>query len=222
MPASVRRQRRRPLRALQLRWRVFSRLRRFQRAYHDVDVSAEADAVHANPDYIRFIASDPAWLREAFKRLRPTPTDVFLDLGAGKGSALLIAAEEPFARVIGVEIVPRLAAIARINLEHTGRPRRCAEIELVVGDATTYQVPPDTTLAYLFSPFTGRTLARVAANIIESHDANPRPLHVVYACPHGEATLLESGRLKPIERFDVPAPPGVRSDVAIYQVTPAP
>ena len=48
----------------------------------------------------------------------PFPIDryTFLDIGAGKGRALLVAAESPFNEVVGVELNPSLAAIARNNI----------------------------------------------------------------------------------------------------------
>jgi predicted RNA methylase len=41
----------------------------------------------------------------------------FVDIGSGKGRALIIAAEYAFKRIIGVEYSPSLATICRRNLE---------------------------------------------------------------------------------------------------------
>ncbi len=40
----------------------------------------------------------------------------FVDIGAGKGRALLVAAESPFREVVGVELNPELAAVAERNI----------------------------------------------------------------------------------------------------------
>ncbi len=40
----------------------------------------------------------------------------FLDIGAGKGRAMIVAAENPFREVVGIELNPALAAIARSNI----------------------------------------------------------------------------------------------------------
>ncbi len=40
----------------------------------------------------------------------------FVDIGAGKGRALLVAAESPFYEVVGVELNPELAAVAERNI----------------------------------------------------------------------------------------------------------
>ena len=40
----------------------------------------------------------------------------FLDLGSGQGRTLLMASEYPFRRIVGVEIIPELHAIAEQNI----------------------------------------------------------------------------------------------------------
>ncbi|WP_419805458.1 class I SAM-dependent methyltransferase [Terriglobus sp.] len=47
----------------------------------------------------------------------PLEKTAFVDVGAGKGRAMLLAAELPFRRIVGVELHPALAAAARKNVE---------------------------------------------------------------------------------------------------------
>ena len=66
-------------------------------------------------------------LRRGLRGRELRPDDVFLDLGCGKGRVLVDAVQLPFARVVGVELVPELVEQARANLarvEHAGRQRR--------------------------------------------------------------------------------------------------
>ena len=42
----------------------------------------------------------------------------FIDLGSGKGRALLLASAYPFRRIVGVELLPALNRIAQENLEN--------------------------------------------------------------------------------------------------------
>src|SRR5579875_3272829 len=55
------------------------------------------------------------WLRECAPQ-QPIERTVFLDVGAGKGRALMVASQHPFLRVEGIELNSRLAAIAEANL----------------------------------------------------------------------------------------------------------
>ena len=49
---------------------------------------------------------------------------VFVDIGAGKGFALLVAAEHPFKRVMGIEFSESLARIARENIQTYSNERQ--------------------------------------------------------------------------------------------------
>jgi hypothetical protein len=84
----------------------------------------------------------------------------FLDFGAGKGRAMLVASEFPFHQVVGIELNPTLADIAQNNLDHwlathaadpTALPT--ASIRLYEQDALSFDIPRTPTLAFLFHPF---------------------------------------------------------------------
>jgi hypothetical protein len=84
----------------------------------------------------------------------------FIDFGAGKGRAMLVASELPFHQVIGIELNPTLADTAQLNLDHwlashaadpTAPP--LAPIRLYEQDALTFDLPRTPTLAFLFHPF---------------------------------------------------------------------
>ena len=57
-----------------------------------------------------------------------------LDLGSGKGRALLLASMYPFAHIVGVEVQPELDDIARQNIERFTNPASNANsIESIAG-----------------------------------------------------------------------------------------
>jgi SAM-dependent methyltransferase len=142
------------------------------------------------------------WL--SLRRILPpravTADDVFVDIGCGKGRAVLLAAGYPFRRVIGVELSTRLVEIAHENVERTKARLRCKDIVLVNADAVTYQIPDDVTVVFLNNPFSGAIFAAVVKNVLDSYDRIPRPLRIVYGCPIEEATLLATGRIRTIKR----------------------
>jgi len=107
---------------------------------------------------------------------------VFIDLGCGKGRALFIAAEYPFARVIGVEYAKDLAEIARQNLQNL-RPEGLREkIALYAMDAVQFEYPSDAScFVFLYSPFDGPVLQEVLRKIAASHAFTPRPFFLCYA-----------------------------------------
>jgi len=90
----------------------------------------------------------------------PISRYTFVDIGAGKGRAMLIASELPFHQVIGIELNPTLADTAQLNLEHwreahasdaTATP--IVPIRLLEQDALTFDFPRTPTLTFLFHPF---------------------------------------------------------------------
>ena len=56
--------------------------------------------------------------------------DVFLDLGCGMGRAVVLAATRPFRQVVGVEIVPSLAQIARENVARAANMLICNNMNI--------------------------------------------------------------------------------------------
>jgi SAM-dependent methyltransferase len=130
--------------------------------------------------------------RRTLRRLRLTPDDVIADLGAGKGLAVLMAAEHPVRRVIGVELVPELADLARRNVD-LNRARARAPVEVVQSDALEWPIPEDLSVVYMYSPFFGEIFGGVLERLLESVERHPRPLRMVYSNPREHNRLLASG-----------------------------
>ena len=111
----------------------------------------------------------------------------FVDFGAGKGRAMLVAAEFPFKRVIGVERSPALVAAARRNiLVYSNAAQQCFDIEAHCIDAAAYELPPEPCVIFLYNPFDHQVMKRVVANVRRAFESKPRPFYVVYCHPrHG-------------------------------------
>jgi predicted RNA methylase len=111
-------------------------------------------------------------------------TFTFIDLGSGKGRALLLAAQYPFDRIVGVEVQPELHEIALRNIDTVaGRELRCSRIESVCADAREYEFPPENILIYLFNPFPDYVLREVLRRLVISARQMPRAVYVVYNAP---------------------------------------
>lgn len=102
---------------------------------------------------------------ERWRRTKPiAPLDAysFIDLGAGMGRAMLLAAEHPFRSVIGVEFHPALARIARRNLAAwRAAGRALAPTRLNCRDAVDHPLPPGPCVVFLFNPFGAPVLRRL-------------------------------------------------------------
>lgn len=119
---------------------------------------------------------------------------VFLDVGAGKGRALLLATEYPFLRVEGVELNPALAAIAAANLQlrqANAAGKALAPVSLHCADATRHPLPSEPTLAFLFHPFEKTVLRRFLRHVEVSLTRHPRPFDLLYVNAEHAATVDE-------------------------------
>ena len=109
----------------------------------------------------------------------------FIDLGSGKGRALLLATRLPFAAIVGVEVQPELHRTALANLAAFDKSEAlCRNLSAHCCDARDYDFPSSPLLVYLFNPFPGYVLERVLANLEGSLRKNPRPVFLAYNAPY--------------------------------------
>jgi hypothetical protein len=111
----------------------------------------------------------------------------FVDLGSGKGRALLLASQYPFKGIIGVEISAVLQTIACRNI-HIYRDcgdelQRCHIIQSICDDATTCEIPKEKTVFYLYNPFDDYVMRAVLSNIENSFYEHPRDIYIAYLKP---------------------------------------
>ncbi len=109
---------------------------------------------------------------------------VFLDIGAGKGRALLLASQHPFLRVEGVELNEDLAATAQQNIDIWARNSEAqplAPIALHHADAMAFPLPEEPTLAFLFHPFERTLMRRFLRHIERSRGLSSAPFDLIYA-----------------------------------------
>jgi SAM-dependent methyltransferase len=115
----------------------------------------------------------------------------FIDIGSGKGRALLLAAKYPFKRILGVELLPELNQIARQNIRKFSSSRqRCRDIEAVCMDAAEFSFPLEPLVIFLFNPLPVEGLRKLLENLEGSLRANPREVRVVYGNPIFEEVFM--------------------------------
>lgn len=130
----------------------------------------------------------------------PPDTHAFVDLGSGKGRALLMAAEYPFKRIVGVEFSPELHEIAQQNVERfRARSGSKQTFELHLGDAASYDFPPEPVALFLYNPFGERVLRRVIERLGSSLREVPREVLVFYKTPVHRHVLDDAPFLTPVK-----------------------
>jgi SAM-dependent methyltransferase len=140
------------------------------------------------------------------RHLRPGPQDVFLDIGCGAGRVVCTAARFHLARVIGVDLDPRMARLAAENARSLRR-RRCP-LEVVEADGARFELPDDVTIVFLYNPFGGETLDSALQRLLESIARRPRRMRLVCANPREHERIIGSGRFRPTTHMSLGWRPG--------------
>ena len=119
----------------------------------------------------------------------------FVDLGCGKGRALLLASRHPFLQILGLELDPTLARIARQNLRTFTAPwQQCHHLTALHADATAVTLPLTPILLFLYNPFLAPVLRRVLDRLERSLRQHPRELWLLYINPEAAHALAHHPR----------------------------
>jgi SAM-dependent methyltransferase len=121
---------------------------------------------------------------------------VFLDVGSGKGRAVLLASEYPFKRCLGLELSPGHSATAARNIAVYRSPtQRCFDLQAVCGDALTFDYPKDDLFVWLYNPFPIETMVSFAQALGRSL-AEKQRLILVYTQQDHHAVFDNAAFLK--------------------------
>lgn len=173
-----------------------------------------------------YSAIAPSVFRELTQRWRATLADPergpaaysFVDIGAGKGRAVLLASEIPFRKVIGVELSAELAAIAESNAVRWSRVASPQSVTHVLHqDALQFCWPRTSLLVFMYNPFAcelvEQLLERLEKAALRGHaskgrDANARPssaIDLLYVNPTCADILSRRGKwvLRWTDRIDM-------------------
>jgi SAM-dependent methyltransferase len=112
----------------------------------------------------------------------------FVDVGAGMGRAMLLAAEYPFKQVAGVEVSASLYETARENLELALQDRRqCRDLRLIRADARTWTYPPGNLVIFMYNPFDAVAMRTTLDSILTRRE--PGTTWLLYHTPVERETI---------------------------------
>jgi hypothetical protein len=167
----------------------------FDRA-HGVDTTDELGLhdrtvpLHDRDGRGRYEPTTPTHFRFAMGQV-PAPLErwAFVDIGSGKGRAVMLAMAYPFRRVEGVELDPALHRVAQENLRRYRGPRRCGQVAVHCGDATTAPLPPGDVVVFFYNSLSGELLERFLDHLEASAREAPRRILLVYSSPMRRAAV---------------------------------
>ena len=149
-----------------------------------------------------YSAIAPSVFREACRRWRETLPEVsgrieaysFVDVGAGKGRAVLLATGLPFRKVIGVELSEELTHIAQRNAARWSRvagPK--AKIRMIHGDAIQFRWPRTPLLVYLYNPFACKLVSQMLERLAAAAASGSGLVDLLYVNPTCSDTVMSQG-----------------------------
>ena len=121
----------------------------------------------------------------------------FVDVGAGKGRALLLASELPFRKVIGVELSKELAQIAGQNIEKWKQEHRARlPIRVIHQDILDFRWPRTPLVVYLYNPFEREMIELLVERLQRAAKTGSRCVDVLYLNPVFGYLLTRSRRFR--------------------------
>jgi SAM-dependent methyltransferase len=133
----------------------------------------------------------------------------FVDLGCGKGRALLIAARFAFRQIIGVELSASHVECAAANVaSYLAQPAtkpaiRCRDIHVVCESAPAFIYPDSDLLVYLYRPFTGATFTATLDSLAAFAHGSGRAVTIVLCCPSEEYLLERHPNFRKQDEYQV-------------------
>ncbi len=207
-------------------WRVcvglYNRRARYrsQQGVHPLDRANGVDTGGAIPGWLlgggsnsdrhitAYAGCQPSCLRAALSFLGDDIRGAtFVDLGCGKGRAMIVASEYPFESIAGVEMSAGLCRIARRNMAQLqSRKKLGVAPDVVCGDALSFQFPPGALVVFQYHSFGPKVLT----GIMNALESLPRTGHEIFFIYENPVYGKEIDRRKGFERWfarTVPAEP---------------
>ena len=138
------------------------------------------------------------------KTLNLPKTAVFVDYGAGKGRAMILAAEcGRFCKIKGLEFSPSLYNSARENIQNYINKSGKNLFNLIYANVINYKVKAEDNFFYFFHPFNETILSQCLENIYLSLKKHPRKVFLVYQsnCKNNTDHITSNGIFHLLKTF---------------------
>jgi len=128
-----------------------------------------------------------------------------VDVGCGKGRVVMLASEFAFREIVGSELNPRLAAVARRNLRRWLRsPRACGSIRIVDGDALSMPIPDGPAVLFFFNSFEREMVEMWLDRLGQAAALRSDPIDLIYVHPEFDALVRQVPGMQVLAREEIP------------------
>jgi hypothetical protein len=147
-----------------------------------------SESTRYRPGAVFYATVDYSETRRVLRRLALRPDDTFVDVGAGKGRALCLAARYRMQRAVGMECAPHLAEIARSNAARMRGKQTPIEVHTQAAEDFDYSAA---TVLYLFNPFEANILDLVLNKVAADRAGKALRLAFVMESPAQKAVFVK-------------------------------
>lgn len=117
-------------------------------------------------------SSDDRYVRFVLENIPISEKEVFVDVGCGVGKVLVMLHNHCKLRIIGIEIDPIIAEIARDRVKGMGN------IQVIIGNILDFKnVIQDASIFYLYNPFNAEVLDKFLGLV---NSIGRKHVHVIY------------------------------------------
>jgi SAM-dependent methyltransferase len=196
------------LRLLKQRADLHNEVHPFDRA-HGVDTSGwvPAQYLFGDRDASRatmYAGCVPSAVQTALGVIPNLAGATFLDLGCGKGRALIAARGFPFAALHGIELSPALAAMAEANAALVASRTPGPPVTIAVGDASAPSLPAGDCVVFLYHPFGRELIDQLVGQLTVQVLARPWRTFIVYENPVHFAAFDGAGAFQRFYAAQIP------------------
>lgn len=177
----------------QVLWDIFCKIRGIDIShvpFEELGITEETGNWHEN--------SGGPNLRAVTKNLSVHASQAVIDIGCGKGGALITFSKFPFRSIHGVDISEKLLSIAERNLKRL----KIEHVTLSHSNATEFTELDDYTFIYMFNPFVGEVMKKVISNINHSLQSRPREVTIIYKNPVCHDLIIENSNFRIIRKYE--------------------
>lgn len=148
-----------------------------------------------HPDSVHYATMSYASIRDVLRHLALDSSDVFVDIGSGKGRVLCCAARYPVKQVVGVDLSDALCRVARENARRMRGRRAPISVEAMEAQRFDYSAA---TVLFLFDPFGEATLSPLLEKVADDVRS---PVRIAYANPSHDEVFERQPWLECTDRW---------------------
>jgi len=121
-----------------------------------------------------------------------------IDLGCGKGRALIELSKYPFRKIGGLEYSNDILNICKNNL----RKLKLWNIELFCMNVLDFKNYEEYDIYYFYNPFPQPVFKKVLENLIENNKKNKKPIYIIYIYATCHSLIMKSGYFNLIKKIE--------------------